>query len=260
MQIPYIGITDFTSQKQVLEMSEIFLKHRLCTSRQLAVGVMMSYKTLNNIPSRWSGVFPAKESIAEIFSGRSPAYAQGAVMNTIHYADYENSADLLSQLKRVAEYGGPNLHAIQLDMTWPGPRAVYNFRKYFPKVKIILQIGPKAFEFLGSDPRGIISMVFSYGGCVDYVLLDKSAGKGQSLEWEGLLPFVKHLMRRVDLNVAVAGGLGPETLHLLGEIPNVCSDISIDAQAKLRPSGSSLDPIDWSMAGDYLKKALQVLS
>jgi len=35
--------------------------------------------------------------------------------------------------------------------------------------------------------------------------------------------------------------------------------MSIDAQGQLRPSKSALDPIDWSMAEEYLIKALQVL-
>lgn len=259
MQIPYIGITDFTSQKQVLEMAKIFLKYERSRSRRLAVGVMMSYKTLNNIPSRWSEIFPAKERIVEIFGSRNPACVPGVVMNTIHYANYKHEGDLCDQLRRVAEYGGPNLHAIQLDMTWPNPREVYNFRKYFPGVKIILQIGPQAFEQVGNDYAKIVHGLFVYGGSLEYVLLDKSAGKGKDLDSGSLLSLISFLSRRNDLGIVVAGGLGPKTLQLLGDIPRLFPDVSIDAQGKLRPSGSNLDPIDWKMAGDYLKKALQIL-
>jgi hypothetical protein len=41
---------------------------------------------------------------------------------------------------------------------------------------------------------------------------------------------------------------------IIQEIPWV----SIDAQSKLRPSGSALDPIDWTMARDYIEKASQL--
>ncbi|MFA5934800.1 MAG: hypothetical protein WC827_02885 [Candidatus Paceibacterota bacterium] len=40
----------------------------------------------------------------------------------------------------------------------------------------------------------------------------------------------------------------------LNEFP----DVSIDAEGKLRPSGSALDPVDWDMAEKYIIEALKL--
>jgi hypothetical protein len=61
------------------------------------------------------------------------------------------------------------------------------------------------------------------------------------------------------MGLVVAGGLGPDSIDMVKPLVKVFPDISIDAQGKLRPSGSALDPIDWDMAGTYLARALELL-
>lgn len=56
--------------------------------------------------------------------------------------------------------------------------------------------------------------------------------------------------------LAVAGGLGPDTMELINPIAESFPDISIDAQGKLRPSGNALDPIDWNLAEKYLSRSV----
>lgn len=57
----YIGITDFTDVAQATAMKEVFsrLKDQK-TNRILHVGVMMSYKTLHGLPTKWTDAFPKK--------------------------------------------------------------------------------------------------------------------------------------------------------------------------------------------------------
>jgi hypothetical protein len=89
---PYIGITDFMDFGQVQEMSRVFSAHLPQGSeRKLHVGVMMSWKTLHDIPSKWQNVFPPKDRIASIFSSEE-------VYNCLHYADYDNNPDLQESL------------------------------------------------------------------------------------------------------------------------------------------------------------------
>jgi len=51
----------------------------------------------------------------------------------------------------------------------------------------------------------------------------------------------------------------PTSMNLLMPIVQEYHSISIDAQGKLRPSGSALDPIDWDMAETYLINALHLV-
>ena len=65
------------------------------------------------------------------------------------------------------------------------------------------------------------------------------------------------LKRGPGMGVVCAGGLGPESLHLVEPLVRDYPMISIDAQGKLRPSGDALNErISWTMAERYLRKAV----
>ncbi len=128
--------------------------------------------------------------------------------------------------------------------------------------EIIIQVSGRAIEEAGNDPDEVVSRLREYDelDVLDRVLLDKSMGRGLGMNAEALRPFAQAIKKAFpSVGLVVAGGLGPDTLHLmeplLGEFPN----ISIDAQGKLRPSGNSLDPIDWDLAERYLVNALKLL-
>ncbi len=63
---PYIGMTDFTNYDQVWRMLAVYRAHspEVQPQRRLHVGVMMSRKTLNDEPTKYTVVFPPKECIA----------------------------------------------------------------------------------------------------------------------------------------------------------------------------------------------------
>ena len=76
-----------------------------------------------------------------------------------------------------------------------------------------------------------------------------------------LILFTRAIKQRFpELGITVAGGLGPQTVCLAKPIIDEFPDLSIDAQGKLRPSGSALDPIDWNMAETYLTEALKLFN
>ncbi len=223
---------------------------------KLGVGVMMSYKTLNSLPTKWSTIFPPKERVSEIFVSDSHS-TDYWLFNTLHYADYK-SIDVLNNLLKATEFGGKNMHALQLDMIWPEPEILQEYQEIYPNIQIILQASSVALDQEDNDPEKLVDRLLSYQETVDYVLLDKSMGRGLGMDAQALEPFVKVINSRTALEVVVAGGLGPNTLNLLGPLPHYI--VSIDAQSRLRPSGNALDPIDWAMAGEYLCKALTILS
>jgi hypothetical protein len=254
MRVPFISITDFMTREQVYQMLAIAKKHNGKNKplRKLGVGVMMSYKTLHEIPSKWTGVFPRNYQVSGIF------VRDDLCFNVLHYADYQEQ-DFAKSLDIARSWAGYFLDAIQLDMIWPNPGVLAEFRDKNPKVQLILQIGANAFEAIENDPLELIKRLKTYGQALDYVLLDKSMGQGKLLNANGLMPYLEILsIERPDLGLIVAGGLGPETLHLAHPIIEKFPNISLDAQARLRPSQSALDPIDWDLASLYLEQAYQL--
>jgi hypothetical protein len=254
MNMPYIGITDFMNSDQVWKMRKVYLDNiKPEQKRRLHVGVMMSYKTLHDMPSRFTDAFPKKTDIKSIFT-----YPD--VMNCLHYADYEG-VDVHGSLVQAISFGGAGLNALQLDMVWPKCDCISGALEEFGQnIAVILQIGVKAFECVKSDPAELVQRLRDYEGIVNYVLLDKSAGQGLGMDAHGLLPFAAAIREHIPtMSLAVAGGLGPTTMHLVEPLSKEFPDISIDAQGKLRRSGSALDPVDWSMAEEYLVQALRLL-
>lgn len=254
---PYIGITDFTSFEQVMRMLEVFGSHKPPGSqRVLHVGVMMSFKTLNGIETKWSKAFPPKETIVDIFRPTDEE-----VYYCLHYADYDHSTKF-TDLARGLEYAGTLVNALQLDMPWPDPgvvaSGVHTSRK---QIEVILQVGKIAIEEAGNDPAEVVRRLEGYEGVIHRVLLDKSMGRGLGMDAVGLIPFARAISERFPkIGLVAAGGLGPDSINLVEPLAKEFPDLSIDAQGKLRPSGDALDPIDWDMAGAYIVKAQQLFA
>jgi hypothetical protein len=253
----YIGITDFTGFEQVAQMLEAFQRYKPNGSqRVLHVGVMMSYKTLNGIETKWSKAFPSKEMIADIFR-----QSDEEVYYCLHYADYDHKTRV-ADLARAIEYAGPWVNALQLDMPWPNPevvaRGIHAARR---QIEVILQVGKSAIEEANNDPSEVVRRLEDYRGVIHRVLLDKSMGQGLGMNASSLLPFARAISEHFPaLGLGAAGGLGPETMHLVKPLVAAFPDLSIDAQGKLRPSGNALDPIDWGMAENYLAKAHELFA
>lgn len=256
MTAPYIGITDFMSAQQSQEMADFFEKivreKTQSVRHKLMVGVVSYYETLNDFPSEWTDAVPKKEDIAGIFVDRA------CLFNTIHYVDFENR-NLLANLTRVTELGGRNLHAIELDMVWPEPDALIKYRSRFPQIKIILQVNSPALDTLSNFETSLIRQMASYGNTLDAVFLDKSMGKGLGMDWKFLRPLIQTVSSKMpNLSVAVAGGLGPETMNLVEPLISEFPELSIDAESRLRQSQDVHDPIDWQMAKEYLRQSLNL--
>ena len=252
---PYIGITDFTSFWQVQAMLKVFNEHLPRGSpRRLHVGVMMSFNTLFGLSTKWKDAFPPNEAIAGIFSSTD-------VFNCLHYADYDGDPNLWRSLVRAIACCGASINAVQLDMIWPEPDQIaYGVRSSRKHVEIILQVGRRALDEVRNDPLLLVERLRDYEGVIHRVLLDKSGGKGRGMNAVELLLFERAIREKFpELGIVVAGGLGPETMHLVEPLAKEFPDVSIDAQSRLRPSGDALDPIDWGMAGTYLTRALQLL-
>lgn len=259
IRYPYISITGFTLPEQAWNILSVFRKNSKPGREihyKLGVGVMMSYKTLNGLSTKWSSVFPPRERISDIFvsDNRSTDYW---LFNTLHYADYEG-VDVLNNLLKATQFGGKNMNALQLDMVWPEPEVLRIYREKYPNVQIVLQANSIALDQVDNDPEKLVARLLSYRETLDYVLLDRSMGRGLRMDAQALESFVKIINSRTSLEITVAGGLGPDTLYLLGALPHYI--VGIDAQARLCPDNDALNPIDWDRASEYLHKAIAILT
>ncbi len=254
MKFSYIGITGFQTNTEVRKMLTVFAKHiPVGSKRRLHVGVMTSYKIINDLPTKFADAYAPKNRTASIF------VKHPLLFNVLHYVDY-HGIEVLDNLLKATKVAGKNVEALQLDMVWPHPRTIRAYRKQYPHVQIILQVGRKSFEMIGNSPYRLVKKCAEYDGAIDFVLLDKSMGEGLHMDAETLLTYVIPISTIMpSLGIVVAGGLGPDTVNLVEPIVKVVPEVSIDAEGKLRPSGSTMDPIDWDMAERYLIEAIHLL-
>lgn len=265
----YSGVCDVLSPEQALAMANELREHRKDPDRKVMIGVMAGHFSLRpNVddPAGQRTVFPAREEMSRGFIDDPD------VLNTVHFADLYRPKEvqtLYEDLELVVQYGGEHLHAIQLDVTWPSPDELERFKSEHPELKIILQLGKFAYAEADHDPQKVVESLEQYGTAIDFVLLDMSMGKGKEMDPEGLLPLLRSIRRELPgLGLAVAGGLGPDSMDLLAPIAKEFPDISIDAQGGLKPPDAPVDalghlvatsPIDIDRSMRYIQQSSAML-
>lgn len=252
---PWVGVTDFARSEQTRMMVEHHLVealHHHVEGRPLMVGVMMGYKTLHGLPTKWENAWVRKEELNKVF------LSYPDTVNTLHYADFDGLSTG-EDLVDAVTWGGRNLDAVQFDMIWPAPSLLESLRMRFPRLFFILQVNTRAFEMVNNNPGELAVRLSEYNE-VDGIMLDKSMGRGLDLDAEYLRPFVATIVEKLPgLTIGVAGGLGPDTLELLEPLREFFPILAIEARGRLRKSGNSLEPIDWHLAKRYLSNALAYL-
>ncbi|MFH1089029.1 MAG: hypothetical protein V1716_01230 [Candidatus Uhrbacteria bacterium] len=265
----YFGVCDVVSPEQARAMADELRQNRKSLNRKIMIGVMAGHFSLRpegDDPGGQRTVFPTREEMSKGFIDDPD------VLNTVHFADLYRPKEvqtLFEDLELVVEYGGENLHAIQLDVTWPDTNDLAKFKSKHPELLIILQLGKFAFKEASNNPQKVVDQLREYGDSVDFVLLDMSMGKGQAMESEGLLPLLRLIKEELpDLGLAVAGGLGPDSMDLLEPIAKEFPGISFDAQGRLKPADTKRDslghvastiPADPGRSQEYIRKSCAML-
>lgn len=245
---PYVGITGFMDADEVRSVLGVL---PYPSPRSLMVGVLASSKTAAGLPNKYPRRFPLVRDIASVFV-RHP-YA----LNLIHYST-DDRLSVRSQLCRLAEQGGPHLHGFQLNMPWPDVDEVATYRKHHAEHVLILQIGHQAQDQVEHAPEKLADRTHAYVGMINGILIDASGGKGKLLHPRKALAFLRAIRERdFDIGLGVAGGLCSATLNLVEPLLAEFSDLSIDAEGKLR---TQKDDLDVTMATTYLSRALQMFS
>ncbi len=249
---PYIGITGFMSSQEVktiIENTALSLSGRL-----LMVGVLASSKTIEGIPNKWPGRYPANNAIHDIFLD------DDRCLNLIHYNTKEPDS-LASQLTTMTALAGKKLNGFQLNIAWPDPSILDAYKKSHPEKVFVLQIGSRAFEMVNNSPEALARKVNSeYAGIADYVLLDPSGGLGIPFDSAIANDYLSALSEGShEFGLGVAGGLSSSTLNLIEPLIEDYPSLSIDAEGRLR-SPQPEDALQIEAAIQYVQNALELFS
>jgi len=248
MKKPYIGITGFMTPYEVLKI----LKNVPASfNRLIMIGVLSNFDILSGLENTRYNRYPKLKNIADIF------IENPRVFNVIHYHT-KDSNTLLKQLLEMTKFGGSNLHGFQLNITWPSPAVLKEYRSKYPDKQIVLQIGQDAFDIIEHSSKQLTKKITKeYIGLVDYILLDTSQGRGQLLKTKVAHGYLSALNdENMDIALGVAGGLSPSTLvDIIEPLVEEFPDISIDAESRLRDENNSLDI---GLAKAYIKTAMSL--
>jgi hypothetical protein len=232
---PYIGITGFTTAKEVAAALKALPPGRC----RLMVGILVSDRTLEGLPEEMGPRrHPAVADLPDLFSADPRAF------NAVHFHT-RTPERLAVQAERVIAAAGPRLHALQINLERAPSEALRTIRASHPDLQLILPLHETTGRFAEA-----------YARLVDIVLCDWSAGRGvlfDPAEARAALEEIEAKMPGVAL--AVAGGLGPDTIDLVRPLLERFPDLSFDAESRLRDAD---DRLDLAKVEEYLK-ALQNL-
>jgi hypothetical protein len=249
---PYIGVTGFMSRSEVNAALAAFPKNPVW---RLMIGVLMSSKTLAGQTNRWPGRFPKREAVADIFINNP------RILNLVHYST-DDPWTLSSQLEEIIKIVGPNLDGFQLNIAWPPISDIEDFWKTHPDKFLVLQIGNAAMRYVGPTEK-FATFLKPYLPMIDAILMDPSGGKGEPFDAEKVVEYLREISKSWlvpgGLGIGVAGGLGPETFHLLDPLLWEFPELSIDAEGKLRTPQPE-DALNIDAVCAYLDEAMQVLT
>lgn len=227
---PYVGITGFMSRAEVVKALSAVPGN---TVRRLMVGVLMSFKTLSGYQNEWPGRYPKKEAVADIFVKHKRN------LNLVHYSTVYKE-ELSDQLEEIVKIAGPHLDGFQLNIAWPPLEQVRKYKRTNPDKLIVLQVGSKAMEQAAST-NGFKRFVRKYKPLVDAILIDPSGGRGMPFDAVKAAEYLRIVRDCCPiLGLGIAGGLGPDTLHLLDSLVPEFPKLSIDAEHCLRTREDAL--------------------
>ena len=244
---PYIGVTGFMNWQEVSEVLKVVPAK---ADRLLMAGVLASSKTIQGVTNKYPNRYPKPEQLGNIFI-RHPQ-----VLNLIHFNTKESDA-LYDQLITVLNLAGPFCHGFQLNVAWPSTEMLVRFAIKPYRTIMILQVGNHAFEMIGHSPEKLADKVAKeYAHLIDGILLDPSGGRGQMMNFEILLPYLRALKEKdLSVRLGVAGGLSANTVGLLTTLVSEFPDLCIDAEGRLRDKN---DKLDIEAAKKYLEKSFEI--
>lgn len=245
---PYIGVTGFMTRDEVRKVLEV-VPHN--SDYALMVGVLMNEKTINGLAhKKWPGRYPLWHDVPGIFVD------DPRTLNLVHY-NTPHVESLARQLLEIVDMC-PGIDGFQLNIPWPSIDQMEQYWNVCPEKKVVLQLGSQAMREVSSIDN-LVKRIEDYGPLIDTVLVDASGGTGRPLEPAVCTQYLRALQKVPNITLAVAGGLGPGSLHLMKDLVECFGELSIDAEGRLRAPHPE-DRLDIEATQSYVLQAFRLLA
>lgn len=246
---PYIGITGFTTPDQVIRVA---YNIPMAFTYPVMAGILVSHKTLVGQPAKWPHRYPYREGLKKLFNRRD------GVITLAHYNTQEPGT-LVDQLIRVIAWAGPNIDGFQLNITWPDPQQLTDYRFMNPEHTIVLQINNGCFASVDYSPEKLAEKIKrNYEGLYEYALLDASGGTGAAMDVNTIRTYLMAFKQANILDgVGIAGGLSGDTIDQIQSLWDEFGPFSIDAEGQLR-SKDEADTLVESKVDAYMQRSLKL--
>lgn len=228
---PYITVSGVTTLADTA-----LLSRRTVGARRVVGAVLVSAKTLRG-EAVANPRYPTLAT-AQVLCARM---AEGHVVPAVHYNSRAERDALCAELDALCA-AVPAARMLQFNLPTLVRGALRHVRTRQPQVETVLQVNPGVMEAYAAPELDLDDLLRDVAGEVDHVLLDASQGRKVPLDAVSLAARI--VAHRPDweqhgLGMGFAGGLGPESGPLLGEIrqyvgPFCFSKLSWDAESALR--------------------------
>lgn len=230
----YFGVTGFSKPFEVSCALELMPE----THRQFMMGVVATAGSIyGHAPSEpYRNIVPRNEMMSSLMSPNT------RFLNLVHYSSRKRNVEhLCDDLMRLHRVCGKNLDGFQLNFDWPSFKELERYRIIAGRRPyIVLQISPMAIDQANGTPAGVARRLRGYDGLIDAILFDLSVGEGVPLDASRALPFLEAIESACTVDLGAAGGLGPETMHLIDPLLERYPQLNFDAQKNLHVPGGGI--------------------
>ncbi len=280
---PYVGIAGFMTPEEVRSVAaDAYTLSGFGTprhgGRRLAIGALVSWKTLNGRPPGQPSRYPQigdlraiLDAAAAPYHNRAPCQPEGEgttfdletrCLRIVHYNTKEPG--LARQLDRICEAAGAHLDGFQLNVVWPDPSEVRAWAQDHPTMRVILQVNRAMFSNVARNPQLLTNEIGAkYVPWITDVLFDMSGGTGASADLAEAETVLASLYgafggaAKGGIGIGLAGGLHWQNVADLARLFDRWPDLSIDAEGRLRDKQT--DALNCELAREYARRALGVM-
>lgn len=250
---PYIGVTGIKRPLDTSAVVNIFKDSEISTIGYWGmIGYLFSQHKLKSDAEL--------TKLAESISGSSTDVTR----SFLHYfsPDEDNVKREVEQtIRGLQKINGRIFDGLQVNVPWIDPRIVEDLRLRYGLL-LTLQVGPRIIHG-SSKSKEIRRRLFDYNGIVDYILVDASGGRGESINFHDACRF-SDLIDEAFYNSnfkpikLFAGGFSSKNVsYNVMSLHNLIGEkFGIDAQKKLKNINGNLDT---GQLLNYVNSAVEIL-
>ena len=257
MERPFLGITGISEKEDINKCFKALGRYNYF-SRIPSHNIMFGFLMNNTFKSQKKHYISSIEKLFDLLPLVNSISKLNRVFKVIHFNsprhDFSKEISSLLHTRSLLLSNGMELNelidGIQLNIVNPLPIELSNIKAEFPNLKIIFQLS----DFDNTDLE-------RYGIDFDYLLIDKSRGKGKGIDLRAsnYVSFYKKLNEKYP-NIIFAGGFGGDNVkdrvkrivEILGN-----GSFSVDAQSLLR--NKEKNELDQGKVNEYISNFIKAI-